>query len=202
MEIGLRKLAEDDKRATPLVGFDQPPNYPPAAFKYSQLHINVIAHLSKYLGQQTAERFEQPFRISLRDDAPALDWNAHNIDWSDFNREHRQAGWSCAPPCCKSDTGLRALGSHAAAWAACIGRPAFDGLPRQDHAQIALRTSCRAPTGSPPLTISCHLALPKRTIQDGPARRFVTCRGGRTCTQIAPRSPCSSPSLKLQRRSS
>ena len=79
------------------------------------------------------------------------------------------------------------LGSHAAARAACIGRPAFDGLPRQDHAQIALRTSCRAPTGSPPLTISCHLALPKRTIQDGPARRSVTCRGGRT--QITPRSP-------------
>ena len=193
MEIGLRKLAEDDKRATPLVGFDQPPNYPPAAFKYSQLHINVIAHLSK------PGRFEQPFRISLRDDAPALDWNK-SIDWHDFNREHRQAGWSCAPPCCKSDTGLRALGSHAAAWAACIGRPAFDGLPRQDHVQVALRTSCRAPTGSLPLTISCHLALPKRTIQDGPARRSVTCRGGRT--QIAPRSPCSSPSLKLQRRSS
>ena len=176
MDIGLRKLAKDDKRATPLV--DNPnPNYPPAAFKYSQLHINVIAHLSKYLGQQTAERFEQPFRISLRDDAPALDWNTHNIDWSDFNREHRQAGWTCAPPGCKSDTGLRPLGSHAAA---CIGRPAFHGLPRQDHAQIAVRTSCRAPTGSQPLTISCHLALPKRTIQDGPARRSVTCRGG--CT--------------------
>ena len=45
---------------------------------------------------------------------------------------------------------------------------------RQDHVQVALRTSCRAPTGSPPLTISCHLALPKRTIQDGPARRSVT----------------------------
>ena len=105
MDIGLRKLAKDDKRATPLV--DNPnPNYPPAAFKYSQLHINVIAHLSKYLGQQTAERFEQPFRISLRDDAPALDWNK-SIDWHDFNREHRQAGWTCAPPGCKSDTGQR-----------------------------------------------------------------------------------------------
>ena len=107
MDIGLRKLAEDEKRATPLVGFDEPPVYPPAEFKYSQLHINVIAHLSVKLGQQAAERFEQPFRISLRDDAPARDWNTHNIDWSDFNREHRQAGWSCAPPGCKSDTGLR-----------------------------------------------------------------------------------------------
>lgn len=110
MDIGLRKLAEDDKRATPLVGFDEPPAYPPAAFKYSQLHINVIAHLSFYR-EQAAERFEQPFRISLRDDAPELDWNRHNIDWQDFYREHRQAGWSCAPPGCKSDTGLRALGS-------------------------------------------------------------------------------------------
>ena len=127
MEIGLRKLAEDDKRATPLVMPDgaQPPNYPPAAFKYSKLHINVIAHLSKYLGQQSAERFEQPFRISLRDDAPERDWKKHNIDWSDFNRENRQAGWTCAPPGCKSDTGLRLpwltrRGLH--------GRPAFGGL--------------------------------------------------------------------------
>lgn len=126
MDIGLSKLSE--ARATPLVGSDEPPSYPPAQFKYSQLHINVIAHLSFYLGQQTAERFEQPFRFSLRDDAPERDWTTHNFDWQDFNREHRQAGWTCAPPGCKSDTGLRALGPHAAAWAACIWRPAFDGL--------------------------------------------------------------------------
>ena len=203
MNIGLKKLAEDDKRATPLVMPEgaPPPVYPPAEFKYSELHINVIAHLSK------PGRFEQPFRISLRDDAPALDWNK-TIDWHDFNREHRQKGWSCAPPGCKSDTGPRALGSHAAA---CIGRPAFGGL----HSTVCpakimpRRTSCRAPMGSPPRTISCHLAsLPKRTIQDGPARRSVTCRGGRT--QIAPRShldrparalPLSIHPSKLQRRS-
>ena len=144
MDIGLRNLAEDNKRATPLVGFDQPPVYPPAQFKYSQLHINVIAHLSKYLGQQTAERFEQPFRISLRDDAPVLDWNTHNIDWSDFNREHRQAGWTCAPPGCKSDTGLRPP------WLTRrLGRPAFGGLHSMVcPAKIMSRSPC-APAAVP-----------------------------------------------------
>jgi hypothetical protein len=95
MDIGLRKLAEDPERATPLVdgGNDV---HPPAAFKYSQLHINVIAHVN--CARSSGRSFTHPYRISLRDDAPSIDWNQKNIDWEQFRHDHRLKGFDCAPP--------------------------------------------------------------------------------------------------------
>lgn len=99
MAFGLGKLA-DEARSTPLVPGGNTV-HPPAEFKYSQLHINVIAHFAGSHG------FTQPYRISLRDDAPSIDWNSKSINWSDFARENRQHGLTCAPPGVKSGTALR-----------------------------------------------------------------------------------------------
>ena len=102
MAFGLGKLA-DEARSTPLVPGGNTV-HPPAEFKYSQLHINVIAHLA---GSRDVRGFTQPYRISLRDDAPSIDWNSKNMNWNDFARENRQHGLTCAPPGGKSGTALR-----------------------------------------------------------------------------------------------
>ena len=146
MDTGLRKLA-DEARATPLVpGGNEV--HPPATFKYSQLHINLIAHVTKGLGSGSTDtnRFLQPYRISLRDDAPSIDWNTHNINWPDFAREHRQNGLTCAPPAVNRDTSLPwSFAPRGALEAACIWRPAFalpsacvQSPPCPDRSQIAL----------------------------------------------------------------
>ena len=98
MAFGLGKLA-DEARSTPLVPGGNTV-HPPAEFKYSQLHINVIAHLAGSVRVNTVDvrGFTQPYRISLRDDAPSIDWNSKNMNWSDFARENRQHGLTCAPP--------------------------------------------------------------------------------------------------------
>lgn len=144
MAFGLGKLA-DEARSTPLVPGGNTV-HPPAEFKYSQLHINVIAHFAGSHG------FTQPYRISLRDDAPSIDWNSKNIDWSNFARENRQHGLTCAPPGGKSGTALRPppLGALAAACiylarsvfgALCAFRPAC----KARRAQIVPRSPCVHP---------------------------------------------------------
>ena len=187
MDTGLRKLA-DEARATPLVpGGNEV--HPPATFKYSQLHINLIAHVTKGLGSGSTDtnRFLQPYRISLRDDAPSIDWNTHNINWPDFAREHRQNGLTCAPPAVNRDTSL----PWSFAPRGALERRAFGALRspcrrpacKARRAQIVPRSPCSHlhPT-------SHHLTSPKRT--DGPARRSVetSCRRRPDRTQIAPRS--------------
>ena len=180
MDTGLRKLA-DEARATPLVpGGNEV--HPPATFKYSQLHINLIAHVTKGLGSGSTDtnRFLQPYRISLRDDAPSIDWNTHNINWPDFAREHRQNGLTCAPPAVNRDTSLPWSFAPRVHLAPCV-RPAV-GL-RAKPAVPRSFPDRPAPTYTPPRTISPHQS--GRMAQHA-ARLKRRARAG--YAQIAPRS--------------
>ena len=86
--IGLDGLGAED-RVVRLAEEDRQP-HPPSQFKYSKLHINVVAHKMRSGHSSVCE-----WRISLRDDAPTLDWEAREWNWDEFGREHRLGGWTC-----------------------------------------------------------------------------------------------------------
>ena len=90
MGVALEKL-KSEQRATPLDATSRAPAFPQSKFKYSELHINLIAHRRHGNGQ-----FTVPYRLSLRDDAPAIDWT-RAPDWHELQREHRQGGWTSPP---------------------------------------------------------------------------------------------------------
>ena len=146
MAFGLGKLA-DEARSTPLVPGGNTV-HPPAEFKYSQLHINVIAHLAGSVRVNTVDvrGFTQPYRISLRDDAPSIDWNSKNINWNDFARENRQHGLTCAPPGVKSGTALRPLPRRPCRGLHLLGAVcAFRAACKPRRAQIVPRSPCVHP---------------------------------------------------------
>ena len=90
MGVALEKL-KSEQRATPLDATSRAPAFPQSKFKYSALHINLIAHRRHERGH-----FTVPYRLSLRDDAPAIDWT-RAPDWHELQREHRQGGWTSPP---------------------------------------------------------------------------------------------------------
>ena len=90
VEIGLRGLEAEDRVVR--LAEDDRQVHPPSQFKYSKLHINVIAHKLRPGGSHSSVC---EWRISLRDDAPALDWEAREWNWDEFGRQHRQGGWTC-----------------------------------------------------------------------------------------------------------